>query len=161
MQPGHPVTDGGDKGLTSQVTPARQQTTYPVGHFITDSEEHQHIVAFRDPHGIEVTEDVGTCYPALEERGGVTEDNWGTFRVCLQSASQDNSGTFQGHGPRFLCPLLHHTTTRPFLHCFSDIPVTTSSFLCRTQNFCVLSHSEYREKPAMYLDGGTGVGSRC
>lgn len=92
----------GDAGLTSQVTPARQQTTYPVSHFITDSKEHQHIVTFRDPHGVEVTEDVGTCYPALEDRRGVSEDNWGTFRVCLQSTSQDNSGTFQGHGPHFV-----------------------------------------------------------
>lgn len=65
----------GDEGLTNPVTPARQQTTYPVGHFITDSKQHQHIVTFRDPHGVQVTEDVGTCYPALEERGGVREDN--------------------------------------------------------------------------------------
>lgn len=43
---------------------------YPVGHFVADTQEHQHVVALCHPHGVQVAEDVGTGDPALEERVG-------------------------------------------------------------------------------------------
>lgn len=33
---------------------SRYPKSYPVCHFIADSKEHQHVVAFCDPHGIKV-----------------------------------------------------------------------------------------------------------
>lgn len=68
---------GGPAGQATGPSP-----TYPVSHFIADSKEHQHIVTFCDPHGVEVTEDVGTGYPALEDRQGRGEQERQGIPMC-------------------------------------------------------------------------------
>lgn len=41
---------------------------YLVAHLLADTQQHQHVVALRNAHGIQIAEDVGARYPALGNR---------------------------------------------------------------------------------------------
>lgn len=113
----HPGSDQREGWRPRCHTLGWKAPTHPVGHFITDSEEHQHVVTLRDPHGVEVTEDVGTGYPALEEKADVSRDPRGLSGADTESwaAQRHPGGDFPGRGPQQRCfthslPFLHHRT---------------------------------------------------
>lgn len=89
-----------DRTTTGAEDAAGPAPAYPVGHLIADSKEHQHVVAFCDPHGVEVAEDVGTGYPALEERGNVSRRHSGLAGTWSPALCFTDS-----------LPFLHHRTT--------------------------------------------------
>lgn len=53
-------------------TPGHTQH-YLVIHLLADTQQHQHVVTLCDAHGVEITEDVSTRYPALRDRQRDTE----------------------------------------------------------------------------------------
>lgn len=119
---------------------AEGPATYPVSHFIADCEEHQHVVTLRDPHGIEVAEDVGTCYPALGREGKGKKGQLGMFSLSPQGSCQGVLGQRDGPWVAQLLPLTPGPPRTP-----SGTPITTSAFLCSTQHMSMLPHAEYEE----------------
>lgn len=45
-----------------------EKKRYLLVHLLADAQQHQHVVALRDAHGVKVTEDVAARYPPLTNR---------------------------------------------------------------------------------------------
>ncbi len=60
-----------NKSKVNTLASTHEHTScYLVIHLLADTQQHQHVVALCDAHGVQITEDVSTRYPALRDRQG-------------------------------------------------------------------------------------------
>ena len=140
-----------DRTTTGAEDAAGPAPAYPVGHLIADSQEHQHVVALCDPHGVEVAEDVGTGYPALEERGDVSRRHGGLSGAPRRGLSRTWSSASVLHRLTAFPPSQTHSRTFP-------LPPLLSRAAHIVSRFSPIL--KFREKSAVYLGAEQGAG-RC
>lgn len=73
--------------------------TYLLVHLLTEAQQHQHVVALRDAHGVEVAEDVRTRNPSLEKQDQLPLKIHNSYTV---KNYERGSFSFQKSQPRFV-----------------------------------------------------------